>query len=122
MRTVILACLAATCSVGIASAQPPEAPARLLAGRDLFNLQHAADPQIRPDGGAVAYVRVSYDIMHDRAVHSIWVVDVATGEETPVAATDGDQRSPRWSPDGRRLAYVSGSAGGRAQIYVRRMD
>ena len=67
----------------------------------------------------MAYVRVSYDVMRDRAVRSIWLVDTNTGEETPVAVGDGDDGSPRWSPDGKRLAYVSTAEGGKAQIFVR---
>ena len=42
---------------------PAEGPTAVFAPRDLFSLQSAADPQVRPDGGAVAYVRVSNDLM-----------------------------------------------------------
>lgn len=121
MRVILTSCLAAVMGLNIAFAQPPDAPARLFSGRDLFNLQYATDPRVRPDGGAVAYVRVSFDVMRDRAVHSIWLVDAATGEQTPIAAADGDSSSPRWSPDGKRLAYVSSSSGNKAQIVVRWM-
>ena len=119
MRVIEFACLAIAFGAGIAHAEPPAEPVRHFAGRDLFSLQYATDPQIRPDGAAVAYVRVSYDVMRDRAVHSIWLVDTSTGEETPVAVGDGDHSSPRWSPDGKRLAYVSSTEGGKAQIFVR---
>ena len=67
-----------------ANAEPPEGPARELTGRDLFGLQLATDPQIRPDGALVAYTRVSYDVMTDRPRPSIWLVDVATGVQTPL--------------------------------------
>ena len=118
MRAIVFACLAIVCSAGIAHAEPPAAPVRMFTGQDLFSLQYATDPQIRPDGTAVAYVRVSYDVMRDRAVRSIWLVDTNTGEETPLAVGDGDHSAPRWSPDGKRLAYVSSTEGGKAQIYV----
>ena len=118
MRAIVSACLAIVCSAGIAYAEPPAAPVRTFTGQDLFNLQYATDPQIRPDGASVAYVRVSFDVMRDRAVRSIWLVDTSTGEETPLAVGDGDHSAPRWSPDGKRLAYVSSTEGGKAQIYV----
>jgi len=69
-------------AIGPAAATPLEAPSHLFEGRDLFNLQWAADPRIRPDGHAVAYVRTSYDIMSDRSRQSIWLVDVDSGTQT----------------------------------------
>lgn len=96
-------------------------PERRFTGEDLFDLAAAADPQISPDGGHIAYVRRANDIMTDRAVSSIWLIDTRTGAETPVAGRGGDAFSPRWSPDGRRLAYVSTEGGG-AQLWVHWID
>jgi len=90
-------------------------------GKDLFSLQCVTDPQIRPDGRVVAYVRVAYDIMTDRPRRSIWLVDLDTRAHTPLAGGSGSSHSPRWSPDGKRLAYVA-SEGGRSQLYVRWMQ
>ena len=105
-----------------ANAEPPEGPAREFTGRDLFGLQIATDPQIRPDGSAVAYTRVSYDVMTDRPRPSIWLVDVATGVQTPLITGPGSNTTPRWSPDGKRLAYVSTADEGRPQLYVQWLD
>lgn len=88
---------------GVASAG---APRRVLEGKDLFALQWVSDPQIRGDGKMVAYVRHANDAMSDREVHSIWVVDVATGIQKPIGTQPGSYSSPRWSPDGERLAYL----------------
>ena len=105
-----------------AFAAPAESPSHRFEGRDLFGLQWVADPRIRPDGAVIAYVRVANDVMADRARRSIWLVDMATGAQTPVVAGPGSHFSPRWSPDGKRLAYISTSEGGRAQLYVRWME
>jgi len=90
-------------------------------GADLFDLAIAADPQISPDGRFIAYVRRSNDIMSDRAVSTLWLIDTRTGVEVPLAGADGDAFSPRWSPDGERLAYVS-TQGGSPQLWVRWME
>jgi dipeptidyl aminopeptidase/acylaminoacyl peptidase len=103
-----------------ATAAPATGPTRYLTGSDLFNLEVATDPQISPDGRTVAYVRKSNDIMTDKARPTIWLVDVATGQQRPLEAGSGSYFSPRWSPDGSRLAYV-GADGASPQLFVRWM-
>jgi dipeptidyl aminopeptidase/acylaminoacyl peptidase len=116
-----LALLLAATSIGTAAlAAPAEGPNSAFTGRDLFDLSVATDPQISPDGRSIAYVRQSADIMTDRARSTIWLVDVATGKQQPLVAGTGHHFSPRWSPDGTRLAYFS-TAEGSSQLYVRWM-
>jgi dipeptidyl aminopeptidase/acylaminoacyl peptidase len=122
MRTSWLTMALLAAAAGVASAAPAEAPSPTFEGRDLFSLQWATDPQIRPDGRAVAYVRRAYDMMTDSSRRSIWVVDTDTGLQTPLVAGTGSHSSPRWSPDGTRLAYVSTGDGGRTQLFVRWMQ
>jgi len=105
-----------------ALAQPAGGPSRTLQGRDLFDLEVATDPQISPDGSVVAYVRRSGDVMTDRARPTIWLVDTRTGAQSPLVSGPGSHTSPRWSPDGRRLAYVSTAEGGTPQLFVRWMS
>ncbi|MDE2874815.1 MAG: S9 family peptidase [Gemmatimonadota bacterium] len=80
---------------------------------DVFQLEYAADPQISPDGSQVVYVRTSMDIMKDRKRSELWIVG-ADGSDHRRLAAGG---SPRWSPDGTRLAYTTGG-----QIHLRWMD
>ena len=114
-------------SHGALAQAAPDAPSPAPAGpewrftaQDLFGLSMASGPQISPDGTRIAYVRVSNDIMTDRARRSIWLVDTRTGEQVPLAGAtgEGDAFAPRWSPDGTRLAYVATASGG-AQLWVR---
>lgn len=120
MRTVRLATLLlAFASPTALMAQA--APDSRLTGQDLFALEVAADPQIAPDGSRIAFVRRANDIMADKAISSIWLVDSGSGELTPVAASPGSHSQPRWSSDGKRLAYVSTAEGGAPQLYVRWM-
>jgi dipeptidyl aminopeptidase/acylaminoacyl peptidase len=118
MRLAAMAAVSVLMASTAVSAQVADGPSRTFGARDLFGLQAASDPQVRPDGGAIAYVRIANDIMTDRARRSIWLVDPATGAQTPLAADESANMSPRWSPDGSRLAYVAAGPDG-AQLFVR---
>jgi Tol biopolymer transport system component len=91
---------------------------RVLEPQDLFRMEWATDPQIRSDGAQIAYARTRNDIMTDQLVQSLWLIDLSTGAQTPLATGPGTQSSPRWSPDGSRIAYLSTGADGRTQIAV----
>jgi dipeptidyl aminopeptidase/acylaminoacyl peptidase len=110
-RYAALLVVLAVCTVSPAAAQP-----RSITEKDLFSLVWIADPQIAPDGSQVAFVRVSVDEKKDTYDTAIWLVK-ADGSEPPRALTAGVRdASPRWSPDGRRLAFVrSVERDGRAQ-------
>ncbi|MDP9088533.1 MAG: S9 family peptidase [Pseudomonadota bacterium] len=100
------------CTPSFAQAQKPA-----FKPLDVFDLQWAADPQVSPDGRSVAYVRMGHDIKTDRALGSIWLVGIDGKNERPLssAPTSG---SPRWSPDGTRIAYVSRAADGSQQLFM----
>ena len=112
--------LAASALSAPATAAPAAGPNHAFTGADLFNLEVASDPQISPDGRTIAYVRKSKDIMIDKSHSTIWLVDVASGQQRPLLAGVGSYSSPRWSPDGTRLAYVA-TEGDSPQLYVRWM-
>ena len=82
------------------NAAPADGPTRSFTGADLFGLSIAADPQISPDGRTIVYIRRSADVMTDKMQSSLWLIDVASGKQTPFATTGS---SPRWSPDGSRM-------------------
>ena len=117
-RTLPLLLAGAAAVLTAPAALAADGPQRGFTGEDLFDLAGATDPEISPDGSRVAYVRMSADVMSDREVPTVWLVDVATGRETPLAAGKGSHQSPRWSPDGKRLAYVSSDGEGAPQLYV----
>ena len=119
-RVALGALLVSSAGAGVAA--PATGPSSAFSGSDLFNLAMASDPQISPDGRQVAYVRKSNDVMTDKARSSIWLVDVATGQQRPIAAGSGDSFEPAWSPDGKRIAYGSTAEGGAPQLFVRWMD
>ena len=97
---------------------PADGPVAAFTGNDLFKLEAARDPQVSPDGRTIAYVRQSGDIMTDRNRASIWLVDVATARQRPLVTGAGHYTTPRWSPDGTRLAHIA-TEDGAAQLVVR---
>jgi dipeptidyl aminopeptidase/acylaminoacyl peptidase len=69
------------------------------------------DPRISPDGRAVVFVEEWNDRSTDAVCSNLWLV--STGGGHPRRLTDGPwrDRSPRWSPDGTRVAWISGRGG-----------
>jgi Tol biopolymer transport system component len=88
---------------------------------DIFELEYASDPQVSPNGKDIVYVRRSNDIMTDSTRSSLWIVDANGESHRPIVSSQKNHYSPRWSPNGKRLAFVSNSEG-KPQLYVRWMD
>ena len=84
---------------------------------DVFALEYASDPQISPGGDRVVYVRNSMDIMKDRKVSSLWIVDDDGANHRKLTSREEKETSPRWSPDGSRIAFISTTDEG-SEIYV----
>ncbi len=113
--TVLPVCtLLALATAAPTSAQTAQPPFTAL---DVFQVEYASDVQIAPDGQRVAYVRIAMSIMRDRREGRLWVVDADGSRHRKLTSADRSESSPRWSPDGTRIAFVSGGDDG-AEIYV----
>jgi dipeptidyl aminopeptidase/acylaminoacyl peptidase len=89
-----------------AATWPAAAQQRPIAETDLFKFVWVADPQISPDGAQVVFVRVNVDEKSDQYETALWIART-DGSEPPRRLTSGSRdATPRWSPDGSRLAFV----------------
>src|ERR1700720_881884 len=78
---------------------------RMISEMDLFKFVWIADPQISPDGSRVAFVRVWVNQKADRYDTALWIVSTSGGAPRQITAGPRDG-APRWSPDGRTLAFI----------------
>jgi acylaminoacyl-peptidase len=115
------ASLALGAALALAGVLRADTPTKHLTIQDVFNLQLATDPQISSDGKRIVYVRQFSDIMTDRRHSNLWLVSVDGKDHRPLTTGNYDDTSPRWSPDGSQLLYIS-NRDGSSQIYRRWMD
>ena len=88
---------------------------------DIFELEFAFDPQISPDAKQIVYTRQYADIMTDTRHSNLWIMGVDGSDHRPLTTGRHRDSGARWSPDGKRIAYVS-DRDGSAQIHVRHLN
>src|SRR5262249_3072953 len=82
-----------------------------------LNMKSVSGPRISPDGRLVAY-QVQETNWEENAFESeIWIAVIATGERYQLTNAKKSSSSPQWSPDSKRLAFVS-DRDGKRQLYA----
>jgi len=106
MKRLLCACVAVVlASAGAAFAQGAKRPLSL---DDLGKLKDVRDPQCAPDGKSVAFVVHQIDVKEDKPGAShIWTVGIDGRDERQITSSNDSESSPRFSPNGRHLAFTS---------------
>jgi dipeptidyl aminopeptidase/acylaminoacyl peptidase len=74
---------------------------------DLYRMRDVSDPQVSPDGEWVAYTVSALDVAKDRVDKDVWMTSWDGQKQLRLTTSRSSERSPRWSPDGRYLAFLS---------------
>ena len=86
----------------------------------LMRMKRLSDPQLSPDGKTVLFVVQTVDLAENKKTSQIYRIPLAGG--TPFAlSTEGSNDRPRWSPDSKKIAYLS-DRGGSSQIWMMNAD
>ena len=118
-----------TCSLFVAAAVAVSAGVsvsaqqrRAMTIEDLIVAPRLADPQLSPDGRTVLFVQTTTDGKSGRRNADIWSVPAdGAGAPKSLIASDRTENTPRWSPDGKRIAFLA-NRDGAVQVYVADAD
>ena len=87
---------------------------------DLIAMHRLAEAELSPDGKWVVYTVATPDMEANRNATNLWMAPTAGGEAMQLTRT-GKDSSPKWSPDGKTIAFLS-SRSGDSQVYLLSMD
>ncbi len=104
-----------------ACAAPAMAAGRAMTIDDLLAVKSVSDPQASPDGKLVAYVVSEVDRAAEKSNSDLYLVQVAGGEPRRLTTSPGADNHPRWSPDGKTIAFNS-TRGGSMQVWLLPVD
>jgi len=76
---------------------------------DLMKVKRVGDPQISPDGRWVAFTLGEVNFDANRTLTQIYVTPIGGGELKRLTEGEQSSTSPRWSPDGKKIAFITGS-------------
>jgi dipeptidyl aminopeptidase/acylaminoacyl peptidase len=99
-------------------AQTPPPTPRAITIDDYFQIREVTDPQLSPDGQWVAYSVSTSLLKGDKSESRIWTVPTASGEALAMTSEGVSSSHPRWSLDGKFLAFLSARNEGKTQIWL----
>ncbi|MGH9415762.1 MAG: S9 family peptidase [Terriglobales bacterium] len=108
LKSLLPTAAIALTSVALAQAPVKQRPLRV---DDLSAIQAVADARCSPDGRWVAYTVSTVDVKADRRHTHVWMAPYAGGANVQMTSSEASESSPRWSPDGKYLSFLSSRPG-----------
>ena len=114
VRSLVLLLLAGAAVPAVSRAEDAGHPFSV---HDMIAMERLAGPQPSPDGSQVVFTRRVYDAESNKNYTNLWIVAIDGGEPRRLTSAHAADTSPRWSSDGRTIAFVS-DRGGSSQIWT----
>ncbi len=89
---------------------------------DIFSMEYVSDPQISPDGSKIIYVRNFKDIMTDKNLSNLWIINFDGTNNRPLTTGNHNDFYPRWSHDGKKIIFKSNMADNKMKLYLMWLD
>jgi dipeptidyl aminopeptidase/acylaminoacyl peptidase len=111
------ACFVLPSVIAQSTSSTPSTP-RAITVDDVFEIRDVRDPQITDDGKWVAYVVATPSLKKDKTDTRVWMTPTGGGDAIAMTAEDVSSSQPRWSPDGKSLAFLSRRNEGKTQVWL----
>jgi dipeptidyl aminopeptidase/acylaminoacyl peptidase len=98
--------------------KPAPATPRNISIDDFFQIRDVSQPELSPDGQWVAYAVRTRILKDDKNEQRLWMVSTRGGDSIALTAEGVSSSHPRWSPDGKYLAFLSSRNAGKSQVWL----
>jgi len=99
-------------------ALPQQPTPRPITIDDYFQIRTVHEPQLSPDAKWLLYTVTTAQLKEDKNEDRIWMISTAGGDAAPLTAQGVSSTHPRWSPDGKFIAFLSERAESKDQVWL----